>query len=273
MIKINIEGYKLEVQKEYFPCGELMVKLPEEDLPDSPDKVILTLVYETNDDLMLLLLVNNALKNIYEACVQFTLIVGYFPYGRQDRVSNSGEPHSLSVACQMINLCAFYRVAVIDPHSDVIEALINDVTIVDMNTVLENFKNIFEGIDKLVSPDAGAYKKVGKLARNLGYDVIRSDKVRDTKTGQISNIEVYAEDLTGLSVLICDDICDGGGTFVGLAKKLKEKGAERVVLYTSHGMYTKGIDILLENGVDSVVCYDYYGDLGNKHKVTILNEL
>lgn len=275
MIKMRIEDQSWEVEKKYFPCGELLVQLPEPEFPDLAEDIELELVYESNDDLMLLLLVNNALRDIYHRDTWVSLTIGYFPYGRQDRVANAGEPLSLKVACQMINSCGFDSVTVIDPHSDVTPALIDNVVKVGMVDIMSNFWNsgaVLGDVDLIVSPDVGAYKKVGEVAKIVGMGVIRADKVRDTMTGQISDIEVYAEDLTGQSVAILDDICDGGGTFIGLAKKLKEKWANKVVLYTTHGMYTKGVDILLENGVDMVVCYNYYGDLSDKSKVVVLNQ-
>lgn len=44
--------------------------------------------------------------------------------------------------------------------------------------------------------------------------------------------------------LIVDDICDGGGTFIGLAEELKRKNAGKIYLAVSHGIFSKGIDKL-----------------------------
>jgi ribose-phosphate pyrophosphokinase len=85
-------------------------------------------------------------------------------------------------------------------------------------------------------------------------------------TGALSGFEVYADDLTGKEVVILDDICDGGGTFIGLTKKLREKGAAKVTLYVTHGMFTKGVKILLES-IDEVWCYSYHGPSEDSHLV------
>ena len=103
-----------------------------------------------------------------------------------------------------------------------------------------------------------AYKKVSKAGQVLGKPIIRADKIRDTMTGALSDFEVYIDDLTGKSVLILDDIADGGRSFTELAQKLREKGANKVTLYVSHGMFTKGVKILLES-IDEVWCYQYNG--------------
>jgi ribose-phosphate pyrophosphokinase len=148
---------------------------------------------------------------------------------------------------------------VIDPHSDVIEGVIDNVYVVDQAELLSMVEADFiQEYQDVISPDAGAYKKVFKVAQKFDRGVIRADKIRNLSDGSLSGFEVYANDLSGRSVLIVDDICDGGGTFVGLAKKLREKGAKSVGLYVSHGMFTKGVEILKEH-IDKIYCYTYYG--------------
>ena len=96
--------------------------------------------------------------------------------------------------------------------------------------------------------------------------IIRADKIRDTMTGALSGFEVYADDLTGKDVVILDDLCDGGGTFIGLAKKLREKGAAKITLYVTHGMFTKGVKDLLIY-IEEVWCYQYHGATEEEHLV------
>lgn len=243
-----------------FPCGETNLTVT---LMSDYFGYQIYFNYESDQDLIHLMLLTDALNKAGVPSSIMSLHIGYFPYGRQDRVCNPGEPHSLKVVCNLINGLGYQKVYVIDPHSDVIEALLDNPHIVTMSDVIRDSGSTCMEIamhtDQFVSPDAGAYKKVNKVAQTFNLPVVRADKIRDTQTGNISGIEVYNEDLTGQCVMILDDICDGGGTFIGLAKKLREKGAERIVLYVSHGMFTKGVDILLENGIDEIICYEYYG--------------
>jgi len=46
--------------------------------------------------------------------------------------------------------------------------------------------------------------------------------------------------------LIVDDICDGGGTFLGLGEELKKKNAGPLFLAISHGIFSKGFDELVK---------------------------
>ncbi|QDP60398.1 MAG: putative ribose-phosphate pyrophosphokinase [Prokaryotic dsDNA virus sp.] len=258
------------IEMSYFPCGERKLTIQKMRAPANIlyDQLTIRIQYESDQDLIDLLL----LKDAIERCSwlnykTFVLLISYFPYGRQDRVANAGEPHSLRVIGSLINSCGFDKVFVVDPHSDVIEGVIDNFEALTMDQIVYSTEEgPFDMCNAFVSPDAGAYKKVLKAAQAKGVDLIRADKIRDTMTGDLSGFEVYAEDLTGLTVTILDDICDGGGTFIGLAKKLREKGAERILLYVTHGKFTKGVDILLEH-IDEVWCYEYTGPKSDQGKV------
>ena len=65
------------------------------------------------------------------------------------------------------------------------------------------------------------------------------------ETGEINGFGVYADDLGGKDGVIVDDLCDGGGTFNGLAKKLKEKNVGKLYLIVSHGIFSNGFANLL----------------------------
>ena len=108
----------------------------------------------------------------------------------------------------------------------------------------------------LVSPDGGALKKIHKVAQFVGAkQVAECMKVRDVRTGQLSGFRTLETDFNGETCLIADDICDGGGTFTGLAALLKSKGAGKVALAVSHGIFSKGFDLA---GIDRIYCTDSF---------------
>ena len=140
---------------------------------------------------------------------------------------------------------------IVDPHSDVVPALFTNGYSIDL---AESFDKIYiENIDYLVSPDAGSNKKVFKLSQKYNIPMIRADKLRDLTNGQILETIVYTDDLTGKRVLIVDDICDGGRTFIELAKQLINKGAT-VDLYITYGIFSKGKEVLKMAGIDNIYC-------------------
>ena len=81
--------------------------------------------------------------------------------------------------------------------------------------------------------------------------MVYCEKIRDQATSEILSLELRSHiDLTDKSVIIVDDICDGGRTFTETAKLLKAAGTKKVTLYVSHGIFSKGTKILLDNGID-----------------------
>ena len=93
----------------------------------------------------------------------------------------------------------------------------------------------------LISPDGGALKKIYKVSEFLsGVEVVECSKSRNVKTEKLSGFKVYADDLQGKDCLIVDDICDGGGTFIGLSEELRNKNAGKLYLAVSHGIFSKG---------------------------------
>lgn len=97
----------------------------------------------------------------------------------------------------------------------------------------------------LVSPDGGALKKIFKLATPMDLDVVCAEKIRDTKTGKVVRTEVPRQDFEGRNVMIVDDICDGGRTFIELAKVLRQRNVGKVELYVTHGIFSNGMDELM----------------------------
>lgn len=76
------------------------------------------------------------------------------------------------------------------------------------------------------------------------------NKARNVQTGEITGTEVYG-DVKDKVVLIIDDICDGGRTFIELGKVLKERGASKVILYVTHGIFSQGKQVF-EGIIDEV---------------------
>lgn len=206
----------------------------------------------TFQDLGVLAMAVNALRHIYPI-ESLYLTLPYFPGARQDRVCNDGEAFTCEVYAAMINAMDFQVVTIFDPHSDVTPALINNVEVksnfefikaVDTNLLVQEKVHDFH----IICPDAGAGKKIIELCKECGFDsMIKCDKTRDLSSGKLSGFEVYAEDLKGKPCLIVDDICDGGGTFIGLAEKLKEKNAGNLYLAVTHGIFSKGPEVLAKH--------------------------
>jgi len=234
-----------------FGAGESHVRLTSQ--PSTDVRVFYR--YQGDASVMQLLLLTDALRRA--GAVNIELIMPYLPGARQDRVCNVGEPLSTKVYAQVINSQQFRKVYVFDPHSDVGPALLDNVQVIKNHAFIKDVLRDVTTDYVLISPDAGANKKVFELSAVLGgAPVVRADKLRDVRNGRITATEVFAESLHGDTCVIVDDICAGGRTFIELAKKLKEKGAEKVILIVSHYEGTADEELLLQSGIDRVVCTD-----------------
>jgi ribose-phosphate pyrophosphokinase len=220
--------------------------------------------------LMMVLLVKNTLD--YMEFEHVELHISYLMAARMDRVMLDGEPFSLKVVSGMINQGNFKKVKIFDPHSEVSTALIDRSYAIANHDFVKDaledyFKRYRQGNYCLVSPDAGALKKIHKLAQYLHIDnVVECMKERDLKTGALTNFKTTTENLEGLTCFIIDDICDGGGTFAGTAKMLLEKGASKVVLVVSHGIFSKGTVI---PGIDEIYTTDSFRTVEQVHCLSI----
>lgn len=253
-----------------FPGGEIGVRI-EDCLSLRYDQGVPTIWARLRGhrDVMEMIMVIDAIKRIAPT---FKLVLPYVPYGRQDRVCCVGESHSLRAFTSLVNGLGAESVYTFDPHSDVTPALLDRCTFFDQKTIIGKFdalntymqSNLPHDRPVLVSPDAGANKKTSDLAAFYGHNYfIRADKLRDLATGKIKEIVVVnpREEVEGRRCLIVDDLCDAGGTFVGLAAALKARGAKSVALYVTHGLFTKGTDVLYSNGIDEIYTTNAYYDV------------
>ncbi len=163
-----------------------------------------------------------------------TWFVPYFPFARHDRRNDASDGFELGLAIDMVSEV---NIVVADPHSEVAGQLRH----ITQSSVVDVFRRAgaFDTNPVVVVPDAGAAKKVDSWVGSA--DRVQALKHRDPMTGKLSGFEVLADDLEGRPCVIVDDICDAGGTFLGLAAELKAKNAGPLTLAVTHGLFTKGL--------------------------------
>ncbi|MBW1658285.1 ribose-phosphate diphosphokinase [Flavobacterium quisquiliarum] len=260
---------EIKFQSFTFSGGEPHIKInPDFDVNQ---KVTITHRLNSFNDLGLLCITVDALRRMDVKIID--LFIPYFPAARQDRVMIPGEPLSVKVYADIINAMKLNKVFVFDAHSEVTPALLNNSTVIPNYTFIKEVLNKIGQNVKLISPDGGALKKIYKVSEFLGgVEVVECSKSRDVKTGKLSGFKVYEEDLQGMDCLIVDDICDGGGTFVGLAEELKKKNAGKLYLAVSHGIFNKGFEVL--NCFDGIFTTNSFKDFeGESVQVIGLDQL
>lgn len=222
-----------EVQFKTFPNGETHVVA--ESIFDNvsvPQQIHFK--YENDSDLIKLMLVKRHMDQS-RYLVNPILVIYYMPYSRMDR-SEGGSVFTLKYVADFINSLDFRRVFVIEPHSDVTCALLNNSEPYNINFDLlpkvEEMVGFNPADDYLFFPDAGAQKRYAKLN---GYKQLVGFKHRDFATGEIKSLEVVGTLTGGVGkVIIVDDLSSYGGTFMFSAKKLRDLGFNQVYLLVAH---------------------------------------
>ena len=149
------------------------------------------------------------------------------------------QSSGLKLVCNLLNQYNNQYV-IFHPHNpEVVEALLNNVGILDNSTFIEKVLEKLLPINNLVmlSPDAGAYKWIIKTADKVQFrnEVFTASKSREWDRGKSVLTQVVdKQDFNGRDVLIVDDICVRGGTFLGLAKLLKSRNIGKLYLAVSH---------------------------------------
>ncbi|MCD0475000.1 ribose-phosphate diphosphokinase [Flavobacterium sp. EDS] len=260
---------EIDFKSFIFSGGEPHIKIN----PDFDVNQKITITHRLNsfNDFGLLCLAVDALRRMDVKVID--LFIPYFPAARQDRVMIKGEPLSVKVYADIINAMQLNKVSVFDAHSEVTPALVNNCDVIPNHIFIQKVIKTIGSNVKLISPDGGALKKIYKVSEFLGgVEVVECSKSRDVKTGRLSGFKVYEDDLQGMDCLIVDDICDGGGTFVGLAEELKKKNAGKLYLAVSHGIFNKGFEVL--DCFDKIFTTNSFKDFeGESVEVVKLSEL
>ena len=232
MIKIN--GEIVIVNK--FPDGTPRINLDVNGLYKNCLEI--NWYYESDAELFYLMVI----KKHYENLVDYIeLFLPYIPNARMDRVLNSEEVFTLKYLCEFINWLRFDSVIVLDAHSNVAPALLNNCTNLHPIKYIRNAidcicedKTISEENFVLYFPDYSAAKKYSVLIPEIPY--CYGIKNRDWKTGKILGLNVITNgiDLNQKTVLMIDDIVSYGGSMKYGADKLKELGVDKIFAYATH---------------------------------------
>ena len=245
---------KYEVSK--FPDGQQSLKVITP-INEMDKHVIIKSRFNSFQDLELIVCATQALRGI--GVKEISLYIPYCLGGRSDRkFVEGGINYIKNVIAPIINSQNYHKVEIMDPHSDVLEACINNFEKDSINKlidfVLKDYFINIKGITKidyskllLLSPDAGAYKKIYGVAEYMGYkgDVIVASKYRNIETGKIEKtiVPFPNNDFLDKDIFIVDDICDGGRTFIEVAKAIREneKYEGKIYLIVTHGIFSAGL--------------------------------
>lgn len=257
----DLKAISLEINVLKFNDGSIRVTIPDIfNYQHSAFKI--TTFIESMDDLMIVAQIKDILTRNGNPGVNSFLEITSTPYTRYDRVmyDNSSDAFGLKVFADMLNSLKFTTVLMYDVHNEYATfGLINNF-INHEQTFLVN--DLVGGDYNQIAPDKGALKKKNKSS-------IIFDKVRDVTTGEIKGIELIENtSIDNLPNIVVDDICEGGRTFIELAKVYNRNDSLKstpLSLYVTHGIFSNNAISKLTEYYDKIYVYFM--------KLSVYNEL
>ena len=249
-------GLKLgEATVGSFSDGETMLELLE-NVRGKDVFILQSTSFPTNDNLMEIMVMVDALRR--SSAARITAAIPYLGYSRQDRRPRSARVAiTAKVVANMLTGVGVDRLLTMDLHSDQIQGFfeIPVDNIYATPVLLEDLKKQSYEDAVIVSPDVGGVVRARAMAKILGSDLAIIDKRRPTPN--VSEVMNIIGDVNGRTCIIVDDIVDTANTLCEAALALKKKGAEKVVAYATHPIFSgKAIESIQSSELDEIVITD-----------------
>lgn len=237
---VHLEDSDIKYSISKFPDGEVQISL--EDFSHK-EQIQVKCRITNAEDLFILMQVLDILDR-HE--VSYMLSIYYLMGMRMDRVMDFNRPFTLKIILNSLKNCNADNIEILEPHSDAYYDYRFGGKFTELYIEGSPSNTIWHGY-QMVLPDAGAkerydYQYVGTA--------LTCSKVRDLTTGKILEIKIdNPEVISDKPLLILDDLCDGGGTFCGIAKAFNalDIPKERLNIAVTHMVNPKGIKNLSEN--------------------------
>lgn len=255
-LQIN-KNPRVEIKPIIFPDKTSQVWKVDgiEDITDN-DKIYIYWVFEQEAELIWLMQLSYLIMD-----APITYIIPYLPYARQDKMKVAPDNNSCFASfIFQIYFSDFFNeqdtLHILDAHS--LESYGNIECGKVINYIpYDEIKDAFTKSESniLLLPDFGAFNRYYQAVSHKATHCVKD---RDQATGKINSFTLPDDvDFKNKKVLIVDDICDGGATFIEIAKQLNARGVMKIELYITHGIFSKGMVPLLDAGIAEVYTYDY----------------
>ena len=238
-----------------FPDKEIFVEI-QENVRGEDVFVIQSTSFPANDHVMELLITIDALKR--GSAKRISAIMPYYGYARQDRKSGPRTPISAKLVANLISIAGANRALMVDLHAGQIQGFFDIPTdnLFAAPVFVEDIKRKFDSKSTIiVSPDVGGVVRARAIAKRVDCDLAIIDKRRE-KAG-VSEVMNVIGDVKNKKCILIDDICDTAGTLSNAAEALKQKGADSVYSYITHGVLSKpAIERINNSPIDKMIITD-----------------
>lgn len=252
-----------DVTVSTFSDGEIMVQL-NENVRGMDIFIVQPSSNPVNRSIMELLIMIDALKRA--SAYRITAVLPYFGYARQDRKVQSRAPITAKLIADIITAAGAQRVLTIDLHAGQIQGFFNIPVdhLYATPVILDYIKNLNLKNLVVVSPDAGGVERARAFAKRLKASLAIVDKRRDGPN--VSEVMNIIGDVENKNALLLDDMIDTAGTITQAADAIKKKGAMKVIVGCTHGIFSgNAIKRINDSAVEEVILTDSVS-LNDKYK-------
>ncbi len=248
----NLKIKVTNIDKTIFSDGEMLVK-SSETVRNKKVYVICSLF--SHDSIIELLLFIDSLKRA--SARNIVVISTYMSYSRQDRKASQREPIGAKLIARLLETSGVNKLITFDLHNPSLHGFY-DIPVDDLRWMYPLTQYLLKEEKKakftIVSPDHGGAVRARRLAELITKE-IKIAIVDKRRTGpNIAEIVGLLGDVKDKNCIIYDDIIDTGGTIIKAANYLKEKGAKKIYIAATHGLFSKGFDIFENADSVDLVC-------------------
>ena len=241
-------------QIDRFPDGEKVIRV-EDDVRGRDCFVVQSTCEPVDEHLVELLIYLDCLRRA--SASRITAVIPYFGYARQDRKDEGRVPITAKLVANLITTAGADRVLAIDLHAKQLQGFF-DIPVDHLTGELvlnKYFRDKKINNLTVVSPDVGNMKIAARYAEHLGGELAIVYKKRFSGSKVEAN-EMIGE-VEGRNILMCDDIIATAGTVCSAAGLLKERGAEKIYVGATHGIFAlQALERLAEAPIEEVVVTD-----------------
>ena len=250
---LGIDLVKATIKK--FPDKEIFVEI-HENVRGEDVFVVQSTSFPANDHLMELLITIDALKR--GSSKSIAAIMPYYGYARQDRKSGPRSPISAKLVANLISVAGANRALMVDLHAGQIQGFFDIPTdnLFAAPVFIDDIKKKFKSENTvIVSPDVGGVVRARAIAKRVDCDLAIIDKRREKAS--VSEVMNVIGEVSKKDCILIDDICDTAGTLTNAANALKNKNANSVHAYITHGILSDpAIERIDNSPIDKMIITD-----------------
>jgi ribose-phosphate pyrophosphokinase len=245
-----------------YPSGERHIEISDDEFicKSKPKRIIIASNMTTPDDIMSTFIATDVLRKSFKD-TSIELLSPYFPYVYG--TSRYGtKDMNIRIIPELIKSVGYDKIHLLSPFDppdhfkvDTFNVLheFTNLNVIDdlpfVESAIDVISKFHDGDLCITAGDGIVTKKTTRLAELLKLDELAFFSAFNKSTGEttIEHIGDVKE-----NCIIFDDLCNSGDQTIKIAKSVKNLGAKYVHFVTPHAFFSKGVDNLLRNGIDSV---------------------